>query len=373
VGLGVLEDIASQIALAVDNIYAYRKIRSLKDRRSSEVLYLEDELKDRYYAEIVGESASMRAVMRQAQLVAGSDSPVLILGETGTGKELIARAVHEMSVRRNKTLVKVNCAAIPAGLLESELFGHEKGAFTGAVSRKIGRFELAHQGTIFLDEIGDMPLELQGKLLRALQEREIERLGGIRQIKVDVRIVAATNRDLEQMIADGTFRSDLFYRLNVFPILIPPLRERPDDIPPLVHHFVRMFAGQLKRDIKTIPDDTMADLVQMPWPGNIREVRNVIERAVIVSPGPELQVPLPAAKAAAPARVRATTASDGARLEDVEREHILRVLREAGGVVAGPRGAAARLGLKRTTLLSRMQRLGIAPVNGRGRTGWRPN
>jgi formate hydrogenlyase transcriptional activator len=266
VGLGVVEDIAGQIALAVDNIYAYRRIRSLKDRRSSEVLYLEDELKERSYAEIVGESTSMRAVMKQAQLVAGSDSPVLILGETGTGKELIARAVHEMSARRNKTLVKVNCAAIPAGLLESELFGHEKGAFTGAVNRKIGRFELAHQGTIFLDEIGDMPLELQGKLLRALQEREIERLGGIRQIKVDVRIVAATNRDLEQMIAEGTFRNDLYYRLAVFPILIPPLRERPEDIPLLVHHFVRMFATSSSEASGLFPRTPWRNWCRCPGP-----------------------------------------------------------------------------------------------------------
>jgi formate hydrogenlyase transcriptional activator len=374
----LLEDIAWQIALAVDNIYAYRKIRSLKDKRSSEALYLEDELKERGdYTEIVGESAAMRAVMRQAQLVAGSDSPVLILGETGTGKELIARAIHDMSERQGKTLVKVNCAAIPAGLLESELFGHEKGAFTGAISRKIGRFELAHKGTIFLDEIGDMPLELQGKLLRALQEQEIERLGSIRPIKVDARVVAATNRELEQMIADGTFRSDLYYRLNVFPIVIPPLRERREDIAPLVHHFVRMFARRLKRDIQTISDDTMATLVGMAWPGNIREVRNLIERAVIVSSGSILEVPLQSRPTIAPPRGRAPAADsaspEGMSLENMEREHILRVLREANGVVAGPRGAAARLGVKRTTLLSKMQRLGIAATSGRNKPGCQPD
>src|SRR5262249_40519884 len=280
---------------------------------------------------------------------------VLICGETGTGKELIARALHDLSPRRDRTFVKLNCAAIPTGLLESELFGHEKGAFTGAIMQKVGRFELAHQGTLFLDEVGDIPLELQPKLLRALQEQEFERLGSTRTVRVDVRLVAATNRDLVQMVAEGRFRSDLYYRLNVFPVVLPPLRERRDDIPMLARHFVQRFARRMGRQIETIPAAVMDVLVRYPWPGNIRELQNVIERAVILSPGPALQIPLgelppPAAPADAPAGAVIT-------LADAEREHILGVLRETGWVLGGPRGAATRLGMKRTTLQWKMKKL----------------
>jgi formate hydrogenlyase transcriptional activator len=279
---------------------------------------------------------------------------VLILGETGTGKDLIARAIHQLSSRRERTLVKLNCAAIPTGLLESELFGHEKGAFTGAISQKIGRLELAHQGTLFLDEIGDLPPELQPKLLRALQEEEFERVGGTRTIPVDVRLVAATNRNLEKMVADREFRSDLYYRLRVFPITIPPLRERREDIPLLVRYFVSKHARTLDKKIETIPADVMNALIRWDWPGNIRELENFIERAVILSKGPALRAPL--AELAHPREVATDT---HASLQDSQREHILRVLRETRGVIAGAQGAAAKLGLKRTTLNSKMKKLGI--------------
>jgi formate hydrogenlyase transcriptional activator len=283
---------------------------------------------------------------------------VLIRGETGTGKELIARALHEQCPRKGRTFVKLNCAAIPTGLLESELFGHERGAFTGAITQKVGRFELADKGTLFLDEVGDIPPELQPKLLRVLQEQEFERLGGTKTIKVDVRLVAATHRDLAEMVADGCFRQDLYYRLNVFPVVLPPLRERPDDIPRLVRHFTQQFARRMGRRIETIPSAVMDALVSYDWPGNVRELQNVIERAVILSPGPSLRVPpgdlQPAATpAAAPAPATVT-------LADAEREHILNALRETGWVVGGPKGAAARLGMKRSTLFKKMQKLGIS-------------
>ena len=283
---------------------------------------------------------------------------MLIRGETGTGKELIARALHDLSPRRERTFVKLNCAAIPTGLLESELFGHEKGAFTGAISQKVGRFELAHQGTLFLDEVGDIPSELQPKLLRVLQEQEFERLGSTKTINVDVRLVAATNRDLAAMVADGRFRNDLYYRLNVFPLVLPPLRERSDDIPPLVRHFTQRFARRMGRRIETIPSAVTEALVRYPWPGNIRELQNVIERAVILSHGTSLQVPLSDLQPAATPTPAPT--ADAVTLADAEREHILAALREPSWVVGGPKGAAARLGMKRSMLYWKMKKLGIS-------------
>jgi formate hydrogenlyase transcriptional activator len=296
----------------------------------------------------------LRAVLKQVETVAPTDSAVLIQGETGTGKELIARAIHNLSSRRDHTFVKVNCAAIPAGLLESELFGHERGAFTGAIAQRTGRFELAHRGTIFLDEVGDIPLELQPKLLRVLQEQEFERLGGARSIRVDVRLVAATNRNLEEMVAARTFRSDLYYRLRVFPLTMPALRERQDDIPTLVRYFVQKYARRMNRAIETIPSETLDLLVRYSWPGNIRELENLIERAVIVSPGPVLRVPLADLKLPSEPMPGETVT-----LEAAEREHILKALEASNWVLAGPRGAAVRLGVKRTTLQSRMQKLGV--------------
>jgi DNA-binding NtrC family response regulator len=307
------------------------------------------------FEEIVGTSAALRAVLNQVEVVAPTDSTVLILGETGTGKELIARAVHALSGRSNRPFVKLNCAAIPSGLLESELFGHEKGAFTGAVAQKIGRFELAHGGTLFLDEVGDIPLELQPKLLRVLQEQEFERLGSTRTTRVDVRLVAATNRDLAQMSAEKQFREDLYFRLNVFPIRIPPLRDRAGDIPPLVRHYVDKYAQRMNKQIETIPEETMAALCRYPWPGNIRELQNLIERAVILTTGNVLQLQTSELGLSSP-----IAATNSSTLEDVEREHILQILRETGGVIGGQHGAAVRLGLKRTTLLSKMEKLGIA-------------
>jgi formate hydrogenlyase transcriptional activator len=295
--------------------------------------------------------------LKQVETVASTDSTVLILGETGPGKDLVARALHDLSSRRARTLVKLNCAAIPTGLLESELFGHEKGAFTGAISQKVGRFELAHQGTLLLDEVGDIPPELQPKLLRALQEQEFERLGSTRTIRVDVRLVAATNRDLAQMVGDGRFRSDLYYRLNVFPVVLPPLRERREDIPILARHFTQRFARRMGRRIETIPAAVMDALVGYPWPGNIREMQNVIERAVILSLGPALYINVDDLKAAAPAE---RPSGAPVTLADAEREHILGVLRETGWVVSGPKGAAVRLGMKRSTLQKKMQKLSIS-------------
>jgi DNA-binding NtrC family response regulator len=307
------------------------------------------------FEEIVGTSAALKAALKQVEVVAPTESTVLILGETGTGKELIARAIHTISSRSSRPFVKLNCAAIPSGLLESELFGHEKGAFTGAVAQRIGRFELAHGGTLFLDEVGDIPLELQPKLLRVLQEHEFERLGSTRTQRVDVRLVAATNRNLEQMVADKQFREDLYFRLNVFPVRIPPLRERAGDIPLLVRHYVEKYAQRMNKQIETIPEEAMAALCHYSWPGNIRELQNFIERAVILTPGSVLQVQLNELQQSSP--IPSTTRNT---LEEVERERILQTLQETGGVVGGRLGAAARLGLKRTTLLSKMQKLGIS-------------
>ncbi len=362
-----LSQVASQAAIAVENALAYRQIADLKEKLAGEKLYLEDEIRTEHnFEEIIGESAALKKVLRLVETVATTPSTVLIHGETGTGKELIARAIHHLSSRRDRTFVKLNCAAIPLGLLESELFGHEKGAFTGAIIQKVGRFELAHQGTLFLDEIGDIPLELQAKLLRVLQEQEFERLGGTRTIRVDVRLIAATNRDLTKMVAEKQFREDLYYRLNVFPVAVPPLRERREDIPVLVRYFVQQFARRADKRVETIPVETMEALVQWPWPGNIRELQNVIERAVILTSGPALQFPLSEFKSAAP--------SNGAAigpLVEVEREHIVRAIREARGVIGGPNGAAAHLGMKRTTLQARMKKLGIsrlAPFDGESPT-----
>jgi formate hydrogenlyase transcriptional activator len=357
--LNFLQQVANQVAVAVENALAFDEIEALKDKLHQEKVYLEEEARtDHNFGEIVGESAVLRRVLKQVETVAPTDSTVLILGETGTGKELIARALHDLSPRREGTFVKLNCAAIPTGLLESELFGHEKGAFTGAIAQKVGRFELAHRGTLFLDEIGDIPLELQAKLLRAFQEQEFERLGSTRTVKVDVRLVAATNRDLAQMVGDGRFRGDLYYRLNVFPVVLPPLRERPDDIPRLVRHFTQRFARRMGRRIETIPAEAMDALTKYAWPGNIREMQNVIERAVILSPGPSLQIPIGDLPAAVPrGRVPAGAL---VTLADAEREHILGALRETDWVLGGPKGAAARLGMARSTLHWKMKKLGLS-------------
>jgi formate hydrogenlyase transcriptional activator len=352
----LLVRVANQVAIAIENALAYREIAELKNKLADEKLYLEEEIRTEYtFEEIVGESPALKRVLSQVETVAGTDSTVLILGETGTGKEVIARAIHDLSLRRERTFVKVNCAAIPTGLLESELFGHEKGAFTGAIAQKVGRFELAHRGTLFLDEVGDIPLELQPKLLRVLQEKEFERLGSTRTLHVDVRVVAATNRDLPQMVEGRLFRSDLYYRLNVFPIVVPPLRERAGDIPLLVRYFAQKHARRMDRRIETIPAEEMEALTRYHWPGNVRELENLIERAVILSRGPALHVPLPEDRLSGDG----SSASPGT-LEAAEREHILRSLRDTNWVIAGPHGAAARLGMKRTTLQSRMAKLGIS-------------
>jgi len=352
-----LSQIAGQIAIAIDNALAYRQITELKDQLTQEKLYLEGELRSEMnFEEIIGNSAALRKVLRQVEAVAPTGSTVLIYGDTGTGKELIARAVHNLSDRRSNAFVKMNCAAIPTGLLESELFGHERGSFTGAVSQRIGRFELASTGTIFLDEVGEIPLDLQPKLLRVLQEREFERLGSSRTLRTDARLIAATNRDLGVMVETQAFRSDLYYRLNVFPIRVPALRERTDDIPFLVRHFAQHFARNMKKQIDTISAETMSALIRYPWPGNIREMQNLIERAVILSRGPVLHIPSADLKSRIP---------DGgemngfATLEEVERRHILSVLEQTNWVFAGPNGAAVRLGIKRPTLQFRMQKLGI--------------
>jgi formate hydrogenlyase transcriptional activator len=356
----MLCQIANQVAIAVENVLAFREIEALKNRLTSEKLYLEDEIRTEHnFEEIIGSSAALKKILRQVETVAPTDSTVLIFGETGTGKELIARAIHNLSGRRERTLVKLNCAAIPTGLLESELFGHEKGAFTGAISQRIGRFELALIGTLFLDEVGDIPLELQPKLLRVLQEQEFERLGSTRTQRVDVRLVAATNSDLDQMVADRKYRSDLYYRLNVFPITIPPLRERREDIPPLARFFTQKYARRLKKRIETISAEAMAALTGYHWPGNVRELEHFIERAVIITQGPDLEVSLSELKPSGPAAPADIAAANISTLEDAEREHILRALNEANWVVGGPKGAAARLGMKRTTLQSRMQKLGL--------------
>ena len=350
----LLVQVAGQVAIAVENALAFQEIAVLKNKLAQEKLYLEDEIRtEMNFDEIVGEGSSLRAVLKQVETVAPTDSTVLITGETGTGKELIARAIHQLSPRRERTFVKVNCAAIPTGLLESELFGHERGAFTGAIAQRIGRFELAHGGTIFLDEVGDIPLELQPKLLRVLQEQEFERLGSTQTVRVDVRLVAATNRDLSEMVAARTFRSDLYYRLRVFPLHMPPLRERQEDIPALVRYFVEKHARRMNRAVETIPAETLDLLVRYPWPGNIRELENLIERAVIVSPGPVLRVPNSELKPPT------EPLGDNLTLRAAERDHILKALEATNWVLAGPRGAAARLGMKRTTLQSKMRKLGV--------------
>lgn len=337
-----------------ENAQAYREIDALKNKLEEEKLYLEEEISNEFnFREIIGCSPTLKRALQAAQTVASTDSNVLIFGETGTGKELIARAIHNLSMRREHTLVKVNCAAIPTGLLESEMFGHEKGAFTGAIEQRKGRFELAHKGTLFLDEVEDIPLDLQPKLLRVLQEQEFERLGSSRTITVDVRVVAATNTDLGQLVGEKRFRSDLFYRLNVFPITLPPLRERTEDIPLLVHFFTQKFAKRMKKPIERIPTEIMTALMRNSWPGNIRELQNLIERAVILTRGTVLEVPLGELKQSG----KVVAEQNGtATLEAVEREHILRVLGETSWVIAT---AATRLGLPRTTLNNKMQKLGI--------------
>ena len=362
----LLRHIANQVAIAVENALAFRRMVDRAQTLREEKLYLQDEIRTEYnFEEIIGDSMSLRRILDQLQTAAPTDSTILILGETGTGKELIARAIHHLSGRREKTLVKVNCAAIPTGLLESELFGHEKGAFTGAIAQRIGRFELAHRGTIFLDEVGDIPLELQPKLLRVLQEQEFERLGSVRTTRVDVRVVAATNVDLAQKVAANQFRSDLYYRLNVFPITIPPLRERKEDIPVLVRYFAQKYARRMKKPVEAIPMKAMAALTEYHWPGNVRELENFIERSVILSHGAELQIPLGELRGRLKIPVIVPLqASDGiATLEHAEQEHIIRALREAEWIVGGPKGAAMRLGMKRTTLQSRIKKLGIARPN----------
>ena len=382
-----LSQAAGQIAIAVDNALAYEEIVQLKEKLAQEKLYLEEEIRSEMdFEQIVGSSAAIKQVLQLVETVAPSDSTVLLLGETGTGKELIARAIHDRSRRNERTFVKLNCAAIPTGLLESELFGHEKGAFTGAISQKVGRMELADKGTLFLDEVGDIPIEIQPKLLRALQEREFERLGSTHTRKVNVRLIAATNRDLEKMIADREFRSDLFYRLNVFPIRIPPLRERREDIPLLVGYFVQKFSKQMQKSIESVPVAVMKGLTAWDWPGNIRELENFIERAVILTRGKSLEAPLselrkasaetqPTAAAEQPAtrddiaRIVKETISALNGRKDVaddeftqeQREEIVRALTESKGKVGGADGAAARMGINRTTLIARIKKLGIDP------------
>ena len=334
------------------------ELRLAKEKLSEEKFYLEEAIDTELgFGEIIGRSSALKEVMAKVAKVAPSDATVLLLGETGTGKELVARALHRMSRRESNSFIKLNCAAIPSGLLESELFGHEKGAFTGAVARKLGRLELADQGTLFLDEIGEIPLSLQPKLLRVLQDLEFERLGGTQTLKVNFRLVAATNRDLLQSVKAHEFRSDLYYRLNVFPIYLPPLRDRREDIRPLVEHFVRKFAGQMKKSITSIPSRTMETLVRWNWPGNIRELENFLERSVILTPGAVLQSPLSELQTA----VKGGKGGENFSLRDKERERILRALRDCQGQLGGPDGAAARLGMKRTTLQSKLDHLGIKP------------
>ena len=367
----LLQQVAAQIAIAVENALAFKEIDALKNKLAVEKLYLEEEIRSEFnFEEIVGESVALKRALAQVELAAPAGTTVLLLGETGTGKELFARAIHNLSPRRDRTFVKINCAAIPSGLLESELFGHEKGAFTGAINQKIGRFELADRGTLLLDEVGDLPLELQPKLLRVLQEQEFERLGGTRTTRVDVRVVAATHSDLSKLVVERAFRSDLYYRLNVFPIQIPALRERPEDIPLLVRYFVQRFSRSLNKGVEYIPADAMDALSNYSWPGNIRELENLLERAVILSPGKELRVPLSELKSAtlaasggtdSPSSATSMTSSTSSvsTLEEAERQHILRALKQTQWRIAGPKGAAVILGMKRTTLQARMRKLGI--------------
>jgi len=354
---GLLTRVAGQIAIAVSNAFSYKRIEELNAQLAQEKLYLQDEIRsEQLFEDIVGRSPALRRVLREIETVAPTDSTVLILGETGSGKELVARAIHQLSSRSEHAFVKLNCAAIPTGLLESELFGHEKGAFTGAISQRIGRFELANRGTVFLDEVGEIPLELQPKLLRVLQEREFERLGSGRTLRTDARLIAATNRDLAALANEQKFRQDLFYRLNVFPVHVPALRERREDIPTLVRHFAQQFARRMKKTIDTIPAETMNALTEYDWPGNIRELQNLIERAVILSAGPALHVPVTALNGRAHAAAREKEVET---LEASDRRHILAALESSNWVLAGPNGAAARLGVKRSTLQFRMRKLGI--------------
>ena len=351
----LLNEVAKQVAIAVENAQAYRKVAELKDKLAKERVYLEEEVRlEHNFGEIIGKSDALRRVLKDVETVAPTISTVLIQGETGTGKELVARALHELSPRRDRTFVKLNCAAIPTGLLESELFGHEKGAFTGAITQRVGRLELANGGTLFLDEVGDIPLELQPKLLRALQEQEFERLGSTRAVRVNVRLVAATTRDLARMVTDGQFRSDLFYRLNVFPVLLPPLRERSEDIPLLVRHFTQQFAQRMSRRIETIPAEVMEALVRYPWPGNVREMQNVIERGVILSKHGRLRIDPQLLSIAEP-----PTQKLGGQLDAHEREAIEAALRASHGRVSGPEGAARRLGMPHSTLEFRIKKLRI--------------
>ncbi len=356
-GVELLQQVSGQLSIAIENAVSYAELDALKERLANENLYLEEEVRTQHgFMDIVGNSRALREVLAQVETVAPTTATVLLLGETGTGKELIARAVHDRSPRHARPFVKVNCAAIPALLLEGEMFGHERGAFTGAVSARAGRLEIADKGTFFLDEVGDLPLELQAKMLRALQEHEFERLGSSRTMRVDVRFIAATNRPLGAMVESGEFRADLFYRLNVFPIWIPPLRERPEDIPVLVRYLVAKHAKRLKRSIATVPTAVMNELMASTWPGNVRELENVIERAVIITSEGPLRLPPSRASVSRP---RADRHAGSGRLEDIEREAIVSALRAANGVISGEHGAAAKLGLKRTTLQSRMRKLGI--------------
>ena len=356
----LLSDVANEVAIVIENAVNYREIAESAQRLSVEKLYLEEEIRTEHnFEEIVGSSAALMSVLQQIQTVAPTDSTVLIEGETGTGKEVLARAIHNLSSRKNGTFVKLNCAAIPTGLLESELFGHEKGAFTGAISQKLGRFELAHNGTLFLDEVGDIPLELQPKLLRVLQEQEFERLGSTRTNRVNVRVIAATNRDLAQMVAEKQFRSDLFYRLNVFPVKVPPLRERSEDIALLTRHFAQKHARRMKKNIETIPHNAMDALQSYRWPGNIRELEHLIERAVIMTRGSALQVPLTDLSSAPDQRPTDLKPAIGETLREATRDAILHALEASNWVVGGPRGAAARLGLGRTTLQYQMRKHGL--------------
>jgi formate hydrogenlyase transcriptional activator len=367
----LLQQVASQIAIAVENALAFKEIEALKNKLAEEKLYLEEEIRSEFnFEEIIGESPALKRALAQVELAAPAGTTVLLLGETGTGKELFARAIHNLSPRRDRTFVKINCAAIPSGLLESELFGHERGAFTGAINQKIGRFELADRGTLFLDEVGDLPLELQPKLLRVLQEQEFERLGGNRTQRVDVRVVAATNQDLAKLVSERAFRSDLYYRLNVFPIQIPALRERAEDLPLLVRYFVQRFSRQLNKGVEYIPADAMDALTHYSWPGNVRELENLIERAVLLSPGKELRIPFAELKSAAltpsagadssSSLISSTSLTSSiSTLEEAERQHILRALKQTEWRIAGPKGAAVLLDIKRTTLQARMRKLGI--------------
>ncbi|HEX4073825.1 MAG TPA: sigma 54-interacting transcriptional regulator [Candidatus Acidoferrales bacterium] len=359
--VSVLGQLAAQVSVGLDTALAFKRIADLNARLAKEKLYLEDELRtETNFNDIIGNSRALKRVLKQIETVAPTDSTVLVLGETGTGKENLARAVHDLSPRRGRAFVKVNCASVPAGLLESELFGHEKGAFTGAIAQRVGRFELAHKGTLFLDEVGEIPLELQSKLLRVLQERQFERLGNSRTMTSDVRIVAATNRDLNKLVASGQFRSDLFYRLSVFPVMVPPLRDRAEDIPLLVHFFLARFAKRMGKSVETVPPETMEALCRYSWPGNVRELEHVVERAVILSPGPELRIPRSELESVQSGDSQHAATQTSSTLEEMERVHILNVLRETKGKIGGAGGAAGRLGMNRTTLNSRMQKLGIS-------------